>query len=212
MTLTQLGRRKSRRSAGPWHRGRRRRHRATATDTHPAGAAVDRSGWRCRPPAQCAVAGGTGLLLSSPDPGDGDQAIADWYRDDANQRKMNLAVNLLTVSSIRFVLGGACGRGQAFGTVPDAGTVAMTQAGALTMASIVETRREAVFIISTTTIGRLSEVLPRWLVLAGCAVGLTLLLMPAPNVLLTWAFPIWVAIVSMILLVRRGEISKPVVG
>ena len=125
---------------------------------------------------------------------------------------MNLAVNLLTVSSIRFVLGGACGRGQAFGTVPDAGTVAMTPAGALTMASIVETRREAVFIISTTTIGRLSEVLPRWLVLAGCAVGLTLLLMPAANVLLTWAFPIWVAIVSMVLLVRRGEISKPVVG
>ena len=101
-------------------------------------------------------------------------------------------MNLLTVSSIMFVLGGADGRGQAFGTVPDAGTVAMTQAGALTMASIVETRLEAVFIISTTMVGRLSETPPRWLILAGYAVGLTLLLIPVHNVLLTWAFPIWV--------------------
>jgi hypothetical protein len=192
----------------------------------------------------------TGLLLSSPDPADGDQAIAEWYLDDGNQRKMILAVNLLTVSSIMFVWFVAVIRrrvgerenrffgtvffgsallltgawlvaavfwaapaiaGQAFDMVPTAGTVAMTQAGAITMSSIVATRLEAVFIISTTTVGRLSEALPRWLVLGGYAVGLTLLLMPVPNVLLTWVFPIWVAIVSVVLLFRRDEISKPAV-
>jgi len=193
----------------------------------------------------------TGLLLSSPDPRDGDQAIAEWYLEDSNQRTMILALNLMTMSSIMFVWFVAVIRrrvgerenrffgtvffgsallltgawlvaavfwaapaiaGQAFDTVPDAGTVAMTQAGAITMASIVATRLEAVFIISTTTVGRLSEALPRWLVLTGYAIGLTLLLMPVPNVLLTWVFPIWVAIVSVVLLFRRAEISKPAVG
>ena len=69
----------------------------------------------------------------------------------------------------------------------------MSQAGGLTMASLVTTRLEAVFIISTTTVGRLSEAFPRWHVLAGYVIGLTLLLVPVPNVLLTWVFPIWVA-------------------
>lgn len=193
----------------------------------------------------------TGLLLSSPDPRDGDQAIAEWYLGDANQRTMILALNLMTMSSIMFVWFVAVIRrrvgerenrffgtvffgsallltgawlvaavfwtapaiaGQAFDRVPDAGTVAMTQAGAITMASIVATRLEAVFIISTTTVGRLSEAFPRWLVVIGYAVGLTLLLMPVPNVLLTWVFPIWVAIVSMVLLLRRDAISKPAGG
>lgn len=192
----------------------------------------------------------TGLLLSSPDPRDGDQAIAEWYLKDSNQRTMIVALNLMTVSSIMFVWFVAVIRrrvgerenrffgtvffgsallltgawlvaavfwaapaiaGQTFDTVPDAGTVAMTQAGAITMASIVATRLEAVFIISTTTVGRLSDAFPRWLVVTGYVVGLTLLLMPVPNVLLTWVFPIWVAIVSAVLLFRRSEISKPVV-
>lgn len=190
----------------------------------------------------------TALLLSSPDPRDGDAAIAEWYLDDSNQRTMILAVNLMVMASIMFVWFVAVIRrrvgerenrffgtvffgsallltgawlvaavfwaspaiaGQAFGTVPAADTVAMTQAGALTMASIVATRLEAVFIISTTTVGRLSEAFPRWLVLFGYAIGLTLLLVPVPNDMFTWVFPIWVAIVSIALLFRRDEISKP---
>lgn len=193
----------------------------------------------------------TGLLLSSPDPRDGDAEIADWYLDESNQRTMILAVNLMVMASIMFVwfvavirrrvgerenrffgtvfLGSAllltgawlvaavfwaapAVAGEAFGLVPAADTVAMTQAGALTMASIVATRLEAVFIISTTTVGRLSQAFPRWLVLSGYAIGLTLLLVPVPNDMFTWVFPIWVAIVSVALLFRRDEISKPQVG
>jgi hypothetical protein len=95
-----------------------------------------------------------------------------------------------------------------FGIVPDAGSVAMSQAGGITIASVVATRLEAVFIISTTTVGRLSEAFRPWLVAIGYAVGLTLLLVPVPNLLLTWVFPIWVALISVTLLTRRGVVSE----
>jgi hypothetical protein len=98
--------------------------------------------------------------------------------------------------------------GQAFETVPDAATVAMAQAGGITMTSIVATRLEAVFLIASTTVGRLSEAFPRWLVLIGYVIGVTLLLMPVPNEALTWVFPIWVAVVSAVLLIRRDAIQQ----
>lgn len=95
---------------------------------------------------------------------------------------------------------------RSFEVAPDAGTVAVLQSAGLTMGSIVATRLEAVFMISTTTVGRLSEAFPRWLVLVGYVIGLTLLLIPLPNVAATYLFPIWVAVVSATLLVRRDEI------
>lgn len=187
-----------------------------------------------------------GMLLSSPDPGDGDRAVADWYLDEANQRRIILAVNLLTVAAIMFLWFVAVIRrrvgerenrffgtvffgsallltsawlvaavfwaapaiaGQTFDAAPDAGTVALSQAGALTITSVVATRLEAVFIISTTTVGRLSEAFPRWLVVLGYVIGLTLLLVPVPNFFLTWVFPLWVATVSGVMLIRRSEIA-----
>jgi len=96
---------------------------------------------------------------------------------------------------------------QRFDVVPDSGAIAMTQASGLTMVSVVATRLEAVFIISTTTVGRLSQAFQRWLVVAGYVVGLTLLLMPVPNAVLTWVFPVWVATMSVTLLTRRGVIA-----
>jgi hypothetical protein len=74
------------------------------------------------------------------------------------------------------------------------------------MASMVATRLEAVFIISTTTVGRLSGAFPRWLIVAGYVVGLTLLLVPVPNTFITYLFPAWVGVVSGTLLVRRDEL------
>ena len=186
------------------------------------------------------------MLLSSPDPGDGNRVVADWYLDESNQRRIILAVNLLTVSAIMFLWFVAVIRrrvgerenrffgtvffgsallltsawlvaavfwaapamaGPTFDAVPDAGTVALSQAGAITVTSVVATRLEAVFIISTTTVGRLSEAFPKWLIVLGYVVGLTLLLVPVPNVVLTWVFPIWVATVSGMLLIRRSEIE-----
>lgn len=95
-----------------------------------------------------------------------------------------------------------------FEVAPDAGTVAVLQSAGLTLASVIATRLEAVFIISTTTVGRLSQAFPRWLVLIGYVIGLTLLLVPVPNNLLTYVFPVWVAVLSATLLVRRDRIES----
>jgi hypothetical protein len=102
---------------------------------------------------------------------------------------------------------------RSFDVPPDATTVASMQAAGITMAAVVATRLEAVFIISTTTVGRLSDVFPRWLLVGGYSIGLVLLLVPVPNHIMTWAFPIWVAIVSVVFLARRHapEISTPAI-
>ena len=99
---------------------------------------------------------------------------------------------------------------QAFDMVPDASGVALSQASGITMVSIVATRLEAVFIISTTTVGRLSGAFTQWVVVVGYAVGLTLLLVPVPSVALTWVFPIWVAAMSVMFLARRDEIKDAI--
>lgn len=188
----------------------------------------------------------TGMLLSAPDPSEGDAAVTAWYLDVDNQRRLVTAVNLLTVSAIMFIwfvavirrrvgdrenrffgtvfLGSAllvtgawlttavlyaapAIAAQRYGVVPDAGAVAMSQAGGITMASVVATRLEAVFIISTTTVGRLAQAFQPWLVIVGYAVGLTLLVFPVPNDALTWVFPVWVAVVSVTLLIRRSAVA-----
>jgi hypothetical protein len=184
----------------------------------------------------------TAMLLGSPDPTAGDAALASWYLDEGNQRRVILGVNLLTVSSIMFLwfvavirrrvgerenrffgtvfLGSAllligawlsagvlfaapAIAGQRYGLVPDADSVGMIQAGGITMGSVVATRLEAVFIISTTTVGRLSGAFRPWLVVTSYVIGLTLLLMPLPNGVLTWVFPFWVSAMSLTLLWRR---------
>lgn len=96
---------------------------------------------------------------------------------------------------------------QQFDVTSDAATVGVMQAAGLAMASIVATRLEAVFIISTTTVGRLSQAFPSWLVVSGYVIGLTLLLVPLPNEWTSYVFPTWVAIVSAVLLVRREAIQ-----
>lgn len=95
-----------------------------------------------------------------------------------------------------------------FDLVPDPDTIAALQAAAVGMASVVATRLEAVFIVSTTTVGRLSEVMPRWLVVGGYVIGLVLLLVPVPNVASVWVFPIWVAVASANFLVRRDQVAR----
>ncbi|MGI9623523.1 MAG: hypothetical protein ACR2PK_11855 [Acidimicrobiales bacterium] len=186
------------------------------------------------------------LLTRAPEPNEGDDAVADWYLQESNQRSVLVAVNLLTVGVIAFVWFVAVIRRRVgmkenrfFGTVflgsallvsaawliggmllaapalsaylfnvaPDASDAALTRAGASTMLSIVAARLEAVFVVSTTTVGRLSDAFPRWLIVLGYVLGLTLLLVPVPNSALTWLFPGWVAVTSAVLLVRRDALD-----
>lgn len=67
------------------------------------------------------------------------------------------------------------------------------------------TRMAAVFTLTLTTAARQSGALPRWLVLLGYAVGLLLMLSPPLPTLTQFAFPVWVAVLSATVLVRRRE-------
>ena len=94
-----------------------------------------------------------------------------------------------------------------FGVAPEFTDIALFQAAGITVASVAGTRLSAVFMISTTTVGRMSETFPRYLVIGGYAVGLVLLLVPLPNEWLAWVFPAWVAVVSIEMLVKRRRID-----
>ena len=69
-------------------------------------------------------------------------------------------------------------------------------------------RMAAMFVFTTSGIGRSAGILPRWFALIGYAVGLLLLLSATFSPLLVLLFPSWVLVLSVILLrVARG-ISK----
>ncbi len=97
-----------------------------------------------------------------------------------------------------------------FGSVQGAAQVSPWQAAGLATATILAVRLEAVFIISTTTVARLSEAFPRALLLLGYGAGLLLMVAPVPEEALAWIFPAWMAVVSCALLVRRHHVENEI--
>ena len=67
------------------------------------------------------------------------------------------------------------------------------------------------FVFTTSNIGRTTEVLPRWFVLLGFAVGLFLLLSATFSQLLVLVFPIWILILSVLLTMRARHIPSDAV-
>jgi hypothetical protein len=68
-------------------------------------------------------------------------------------------------------------------------------------------RMAAVFMISLATIWLKTGLMPRWLVGVTYVVAVGLLLASDISMWLTLAFPIWVLVVSILLLVRAGVID-----
>jgi len=64
-------------------------------------------------------------------------------------------------------------------------------------------RMAAVFTLSLTTAGLRGGSLPRWLVAISYVVGLLLLLTPPLPTLAQFLFPLWVALLSIVVLLRR---------
>ncbi len=92
-----------------------------------------------------------------------------------------------------------------FGTLQTTQSVSGWQAAGFAALTIVAIRVEAVFIISATTVARLSGAFPRVVVIGGYAAGLVLLLAPLPSEALAMVFPAWEIAVSCALLVRRRQ-------
>jgi hypothetical protein len=68
-------------------------------------------------------------------------------------------------------------------------------------------RMAAVFMISLATIWLKTGLMPRWLVGSSYLVAVGLLLASDVSMWLTLAFPVWVLVVSLLLLVRAGVID-----
>jgi hypothetical protein len=85
--------------------------------------------------------------------------------------------------------------------------VAFGQMLMLTLTQTYALRMAAVFMISLATIWLKTGLIPRWLVGVTYLVAIGLLLSSDVSMWLTVAFPVWVLVVSLLLLVRAGVID-----
>ena len=70
---------------------------------------------------------------------------------------------------------------------------------------VVAPRLQAVFIFTTSTVFLRSQVLPSWVAVVGYIVGTAMFIAPIVWRSLGLAFPIWVSVVSVVLLVRSSS-------
>jgi hypothetical protein len=77
----------------------------------------------------------------------------------------------------------------------------------LTVAKTYALRMAAVFMISLATIWLKTKLMPRWLVAVSYLAALGLLIASDITMWLTLAFPVWVLVVSLLLLTRAGVID-----
>jgi hypothetical protein len=75
-----------------------------------------------------------------------------------------------------------------------------------TIVAVFATRMAAMFVITTTSIARSADVLPRWFVWLSYGLGIVLLLSGSISRLLVLAFPAWLLVLSVLLLVRARRI------
>src|SRR5689334_24698100 len=77
----------------------------------------------------------------------------------------------------------------------------------LTISKTYALRMAAVFMISLATIWLKTGLMPHWLVVTSYLLAVALLLASDISMWLTLAFPVWVLVVSVLLLVRAGVID-----
>ena len=97
------------------------------------------------------------------------------------------------------------------GVTDPAAHVAVVAFGNMIVASIAKTyaiRMAAVFMISLASIWLKTGLMPRWLVAVSYLVALGLLIAGDVSMWLTLAFPAWVLVVSVLILLRAGYIDE----
>jgi MFS family permease len=90
--------------------------------------------------------------------------------------------------------------------VPDPGATALVVAFGTALMALVLPRMQAVFVLSTSSLALRTERISRWVSYFGYAIGLVMFFMPILLEPLSLAFPIWVGVLSVALLVRRREV------
>ncbi|MBU8817668.1 hypothetical protein MI170_03685 [Mycolicibacterium goodii] len=95
------------------------------------------------------------------------------------------------------------------GDATDPSVATFGQMVLLTVSKTYALRMAAVFMVSLATIWLRTGLMPRWLVGVTYLVAVVLLLASEVTMWLTLAFPIWVLVVSVVLLGRAGVIDLP---
>ncbi len=92
------------------------------------------------------------------------------------------------------------------GRVPDASILTALNGLGTTLLLLVLLRIQAVFVVSTSTLALRSNAFSRWLSYFGYGIALVMFFIPILTEPLGLAFPIWVGILSIALLVRKSDI------
>ena len=93
----------------------------------------------------------------------------------------------------------------ASGETPTAGIVAFAWTFTTAVLGVFGAKMAAVFTLSAATAGVRAASLPRWLGILGYLTGLSLLVIPPLPSFAQFLFPLWVALVSVLILVRRNH-------
>jgi len=90
--------------------------------------------------------------------------------------------------------------------VPDPGATALVVAFGTALMALVLPRMQAVFVLSTSSLALRTDRISRWVSYFGYAIGLVMFFMPILLEPLSLAFPIWVGVISVALLISRREV------
>jgi hypothetical protein len=90
--------------------------------------------------------------------------------------------------------------------VPDPGATALMVAFGTALMAIVLPRMQAMFVFSTSSLALRTDRISRWVSYFGYAISLVMFFMPILLEPLSLAFPIWVGVLSVALLIRRREV------
>jgi len=87
---------------------------------------------------------------------------------------------------------------------PDPAAVSVTRAGAAVVLSVFAPRIATLVMFSTAGLGRATGALPRWLVVLTYVIGVLAFVNVSIATPTVYAVPAWIAVVSIVLLVRRA--------
>lgn len=141
-------------------------------------------------------------------------ALRGWIRS-TQQRRNLLISDLQLVSGAVFTAIFLVGTG-AVATVAivrqsDQGVIAAAELTALagfgnTLMMVMGVRIAAIFVIATASLGMTTRVLPRWFNLTSYVFGIILMLAPLVDGVLFLAFPVWVIVLSVMLLLHLRQL------
>jgi hypothetical protein len=95
------------------------------------------------------------------------------------------------------------------GGTPDPGAVSMSRALAVTVLSVFAPRVATLVMFSTAALARRTRALPRWLIVLTYVVGIVEFVNVTISTPAVYVFPAWIALVSVVLLVRPRPQAGP---